>query len=185
MIRELRKRTQVRMEGALNHFRRELAGVRTGRASLSMLEGIKVDYYGVPTPLNQVATLSVPESRLITIQPWETRMIPEIEKAIQTSDLGLTPHNDGKMIRIPVPPLDEERRRDLVRLVRKMAEEARVAIRNVRRDAIEELRRMEREGTLPEDDARKGQEEIQKLTDQFIRQVDETLRRKEAEIMEV
>jgi len=159
--------------------------VRTGRASLALLDGITVDYYGNPTPLQQVASLSVPESRQIVIQPWEQRVISEIEKAIMKSDLGLTPTNDGKVIRINIPPLTEERRKQLVKVVKKRAEEAKIAIRNIRRDSNEELKKLEKEQHLSEDDAKKFHAEIQKLTDASITKVEEVLKHKENEIMEV
>ncbi len=169
----------------MESFRRELASVRTGRASVGLLEGITVEYYGAPTPLKQVAALSVPESRLIVIQPWEPRLIADIERAIMKSDLGLTPTNDGKVIRVPVPPLTEERRKELVRLVRKKAEEARVAVRNIRRDVNETLKRMEKQEHISQDETKRALEEVQKLTDEYIKKIDEILQRKEKEIMEV
>jgi ribosome recycling factor len=185
MEKELRKRTTERMEGAIDALKKEFGSVRTGRASLALLDGITVDYYGTPTPLHQIAGLSVPESRQIAIQPWEQRVIPEIEKAIMKSDLGLTPSNDGKAIRINIPPLTEERRKQLVKVVRKRAEEAKIAIRNIRRDSNEELKKLEKEQHLSEDDAKKIHMDIQKLTDSYITKVDEVLKHKENEIMEV
>jgi len=173
------------MEGAIDALKKDFGSVRTGRASLSLLDGIMVDYYGTLTPLQQLASLSVPESRQIAIQPWEQRIIPEIEKAIMKSDLGLTPSNDGKFIRINIPPLTEERRKQLVKVVRKRAEEAKVAIRNIRRDTNEELKKLEKEKHLSEDDAKKSHDEIQKLTDSYITKVEEVLKHKENEIMEV
>lgn len=185
MEKELRKKTTERMEGAIEAFKKDLSSIRTGRASLALLEGITVDYYGTVTPIQQVASLSIPEPRQILIQPWEQRLIPEIEKAIMKSDLGLTPTNDGRTIRINIPPLTEERRKQLVKVVRKRAEEARIAVRNIRRDANEELKKLEREKHLSEDDIKKSQEEIQKLTDSYIAKVDDILAHKEREIMEV
>jgi ribosome recycling factor len=185
MEKELKKRITDRMEGAIEVFKKDLATIRTGRASLGLLEGITVDYYGTPTPIQQVASLSIPEPRQILIQPWEQRLIPEIEKAIMKSDLGLTPTNDGKTIRINIPTLTEERRKQLVKVVRKRAEEARIAIRNIRRDANEELKRLEKDKHLSEDIVKKSQEEIQKLTDSYIAKVDDILGHKEKEIMEV
>lgn len=185
MEKELRKRATERMEGAIEVFKKDLASIRTGRASLSLLEGITVDYYGTPTPIQQVASLSIPEPRQILIQPWEQRLIPEIEKAIMKSDLGLTPTNDGKVIRINIPPLTEERRKQLVKVVRKRAEEARIAIRNIRRDTNEELKKLEKDKHLSEDIVKRSQEEIQKLTDSFIGKIDDILAHKEKEIMEV
>jgi len=182
---EVKRRLTTKMDGSLEALKKDLAGIRTGRASLAILNGITVNYYGNPTPINQVATMNVPESRLITIQPWEQRLIPEIEKAILKSDLGLTPNNDGKTIRIPIPSLTEERRKHLVKVVHKKAEEARVAIRNIRRDGNEELKKLEKEKHLSEDDTRKSLDEIQKITDSYIKRVDEILSHKEAEIMEI
>jgi ribosome recycling factor len=180
-----KQKATERMEAALEHFKHELAGLRTGRASLALLDNVKVDYYGTPTPLKQVASLSVPESRLITIQPWEPPLIREIEKAILASGLGLTPSNDGKIIRVPIPPLSEERRRELIKVAKKQGEEAKVAIRNVRRDSNEELKHRHKEGHMSEDDLRKAETEIQKLTDQYVQKVDQILKKKEEEILEV
>lgn len=181
----MKRKTIERMDGAVEALRREFGSIRTGRASLALLDGIMVDYYGTPTPLGQLASLSVPEPRQIAIQPWEQRIIPEIEKAILKSDLGLTPTNDGRIIRINIPPLTEERRKQLVKVVRKRAEEARVAIRNIRRDSNEELKRLEKERHISEDEVKRSQDEIQKLTDSYITKVDEILDHKEKEIMEV
>ncbi len=185
MDKELKKRATERMEGAIDVYKKDLGSIRTGRASLALLEGITVDYYGTLTPIQQVASLSIPEPRQIMIQPWEQRLIPEIEKAIMKSDLGLTPTNDGKVIRINIPPLTEERRKQLVKVVRKRAEEARIAIRNIRRDINEELKRLEKDKHLSEDIVKKSQEEVQKITDSYIAKVDEILAHKEKEIMEV
>ncbi len=185
MEKALKAKTAERMEGAIEALKKEFGSIRTGRASLALLDGIMVDYYGTITPLQQLASLSVPESRQIAIQPWEQRIIPEIEKAIMKSDLGLTPMNDGKLIRIGIPPLTEERRKQLVKIVRKRAEEAKIAIRNIRRDSNEEMKKLEKEKHLSEDDAKKSHDEIQKLTDSSIAKVDEVLTHKENEIMEV
>lgn len=185
MEQELRKRTNERMHGAIEALKKEFGSVRTGRATLSLLDGITLDYYGTPTPLQQLASLSIPESRQIAIQPWETKIVPEIEKAILKSDLGLTPMNDGKMIRINIPVLTEERRKQLVKVVRKRAEEAKVAVRNIRRDSNDELKKFEKEKHLSEDAVKKEQEEVQKITDAFIKKIDEVLEHKEKEIMEV
>lgn len=174
-----------RMEAAVEHLKRDLGGLRTGRASLALLDGIKVDYYGTPTPLKQVATLGIPESRLITVQPWEPPLIKEIEKALLASDLGLTPSNDGKIIRVPLPPLSEERRKELIKVCKKHGEETKVHIRAVRRDGNEELKRLQKESKITEDDLRKAEAEIQKLTDQYVHQVDQILKKKEDEILEV
>jgi len=179
------KDTSARMERSIEAFRKELGKVRTGRASFSLLDGVKVDYYGTPTPLQQVGTLSVPESRLITVTPWDTKMIVPIEKAIQGSGLGLNPSSDGKMVRIPIPPLTEERRRELAKVVRKMGEDARVAVRNVRREAIEKLKDREKKKEISEDVVKRGQERVQKETDAHVKKIDEILKSKEQEILEV
>ena len=173
------------MEQTINVFRKDLGAVRTGRASLALFDGMMVDYYGTPTPISQVASLSIPESRLIVIQPWEPKLIPEIEKAIQGSALGLTPANDGKIVRIPIPSLTEERRREIVKLVKKMAEDSKVAVRNIRRDSNEEIRKSGKDAAISEDEIKKSQDDIQKLTDQYIHKIDEILKKKEQEIMEV
>jgi len=179
------KETSARMERNIEAFRKELGKVRTGRASFSLLDGVKVDYYGTPTPLQQVGTLSVPESRLITVTPWDTKMIGPIEKAIQGSGLGLNPSSDGKSVRIPIPPLTEERRKELAKVVRKMGEDARVAVRNVRREAIEKLKDREKKKEISEDVVKRGQERIQKETDAHVKKIDEILKSKEQEILEV
>lgn len=174
-----------RMHASLETVRRELATMRTGRASLSMLDGIRVDYYGTPTPLNQVGSLATPDPTLITVQPWEPGLLPVIEKALRASDLDLNPQNDGKIIRIPIPPLNEERRKTLVKHAHRHAEEARVAVRNVRRDANDHLKRLLRDHQISEDDEKLAIAEVQKLTDQHVEQVNEILKKKETEIMEV
>ena len=166
-------------------LKKDFSSVRTGRASLALMDGIGVDYYGTLTPIQQLASLSIPESRQIAIQPWEHKIIPEIEKAILKSELGLTPMNDGKVIRINIPVLTEERRKQLVKLVKKRAEESKIAVRNIRRDTKEELKNLEKEKHLSEDDVKKSHDEIQKITDLFIKKVDEILEHKEKEIMEV
>jgi ribosome recycling factor len=170
------------MEKSLEALGKSFGRVRTGRASITLLEGIKVDYYGSSTPLNQVATLSVPESRLIVISPWDSSVIPLIEKAIQKSDLGLTPGNDGKVIRLSIPALTEERRRELVKQVKKMAEESKVKIRNIRRDANEQLKDLKKDSTISEDELFTHQDEVQKITDQYIERVDALFGEKEKEI---
>jgi ribosome recycling factor len=185
MEQELKRKTTERMTGAIEALKKEFASIRTGRASLALLDGIILNYYEVPTPLQQLASLSIPESRLIMIQPWDQKIIPDIEKAIMKSDLGITPVNDGKIIRIQIPPLTEERRKQLAKVVKKKAEEAKIAIRNVRRDTNEELKRLEKEQHLSEDDVKKFHDEIQKITDSYIVKVDEVLGHKEKEIMEV
>lgn len=184
MIAETKKKVTERMEGASAHLRKELAAIRTGRASLVILDNIKVDYYGTPTPLRQVAALSVPENRLISIQPWEPNLIPDIEKALLASDLGLTPSNDGKIIRINIPPLTEERRKDLVKHCKKLGEDSKVTVRSLRRDGNEELKHLQKDSSLSEDALRKAQDEIQKLTDQYIKKIDEMIQQKENDILE-
>ncbi len=174
-----------RMDKSVKAFQAEIARVRTGRASVALLDGVKVDYYGSTMPLNQMATITVAEARLIVIQPWDPSAIGAIEKAIQRSDLGLTPVNDGKVIRISIPPLTEERRKELVKMVRKMAEEARVAIRNIRRDILDDLKKMKKEGELAEDDFYRAQDQLQKITDEHIEKIDKILETKEKEIMTV
>ena len=173
------------MQTSIEALKKKFAAVRTGRASLALLDGLTVDYYGTPTPLQQVASLSLPDSRQISIQPWEQKIIPEIEKAIMKSDLGLTPMNDGKLIRINIPALTEERRKQLVKVVRKEAEDAKVAVRNIRRDVNEELKKLEKEKHVSEDEIKKEHDEVQKSTDSFVKKVDELLEHKEKEIMEV
>ncbi len=173
------------MERAIVALERSFNKVRTGRASLSLLDGIKVDFYGAPTPLNQVASLSVPESRLLVISPWDSTVLGQIEKAIQKSDLGLVPNNDGKLIRISIPPLTEERRRELVKVVRKMAEECKIKQRNLRRDANEQLKTLKKDNTLSEDAFHDAQAEVQKITDRFIEKTDALLAAKERDIMEI
>jgi ribosome recycling factor len=174
-----------RMDVAQETVRRELATMRTGRATVALLDGIRVDYYGNPTPLNQVANLSAPDPTLITIQPWEVSLVGVIEKAIRASDLDLNPQNDGKLIRVPVPPLTEERRKTLVKHAHKLAEDGRVAIRNVRRDANERLKKLLKEHALGEDDEKHAISEVQKLTDQHIEKINEALKKKEAEVLAV
>lgn len=182
---DAKKRMMEKMDVSIEHLKGELSGIRTGRASLILFDSIQVNYYGTKTPLKQIATLSIPESRTVTIQPWDISQMQEIEKAILASGLGLTPSNDGKMIRIGIPPLTEERRKDLVKLVKRIGEECKVAIRNLRRETNDELKAQQKEGTLSEDALRKSQDEVQKLTDQTIGKVEEILKKKEAEILEV
>lgn len=184
MLDEIYGDTKVNMQKAVDALKKELARVRTGRASLTLLDGIRADYYGTLTPLNQMASLAVPESRLITIQPWDTTAIKEIEKAILKSDLGLTPASDGKLIRIAIPPLTEERRKELVKVVHKACEDHKIGVRNVRRESNEMIRELKKEGDVAEDDAFKAQDEIQKITDSFIEQIDAVYKEKEQEILE-
>jgi ribosome recycling factor len=184
MIEETIQEARDRMGKTITALENELKRIRTGRASASILDGIKIDYYGTSTPLNQTATVAIPESRLITIQPWDVTIIKDIEKAILKSDIGLTPSNDGKLIRIAVPPLSEERRKDLVKLVHKSCEEHKVAIRNIRRDSNELLKGFKKDGDVSEDDAFKAQDRIQKVTDEYIAKVDQVYKAKEKEILE-
>ncbi|MBI5598130.1 MAG: ribosome recycling factor [Deltaproteobacteria bacterium] len=174
-----------KMDKAIEVFRHELVRLRTGRASVALLDGVKMDYYGTLTAISQVSTLSVPESRLIVIQPWDTSQITAIEKAIQTSGLGLTPTNDGKVVRIQVPQLTEERRKELVKLAKKYAEECRVAVRNCRRDANEAVKKLEKDKAISQDELKKAQAHIQEITDLEIKNTDALLSKKEGEIMEV
>jgi ribosome recycling factor len=173
------------MGEGIRSFERSLNKVRTGRASLSLLDGIKVDYYGTPTPINQVATLSTPESRLILISPWDKNAIGDIEKAIQKSDLGLMPSNDGNVIRIAIPPLTEESRRELVKVVKKMGEESRIRLRNARRDANNQFKTLKKDSEISEDDLYTYQDEVQKVTDEYIKKIDAIFAAKEKEIMEI
>ena len=180
---EVLKEGKRKMDKVLEAMARDLSRIRTGRASVALLEGIKVDCYGTIMPLPQVASLAAPESRLLTVQPWDPTVLGDIEKAILKSDLGLNPVNDGKVIRLPIPALTTERRKDLVKMVKKMGEEAKVALRNLRRDANEDLKEMKKEKLLSEDEAHRGQEEVQKLTDDYIKRVDVQAGEKEKEIM--
>lgn len=173
------------MEKAIESLKKDFTKVRTGRASTALLDEIRVDYYGTPTPLNQVGTLVVPEPRLITIQPWEKKLIPEIEKAILKSDLGLNPTSDGSLIRIVIPPLTEERRKEMVKQVKKMGEESKIAIRNIRRDANESLKKLEKNKEISEDELKRAEKEIQDLTDLHVKKVDEAVTVKEKEVMEI
>lgn len=185
MKEDVLKKLKEEMERNIASLNKSFSRVRTGRASVSLLDGIKVDYYGTPTPINQVANVSVPESRLILIVPWDASVVGAIEKAIQKSDLGLTPTTDGKAIRLAIPQLTEERRKEIVKTVKKMAEEGKVKLRNLRRDANEELKTLKKNNNLSEDELFKAQEEVQKVTDQYIEKVDKVLAAKEKEIMEI
>jgi ribosome recycling factor len=185
MVQELKRKTAERMTRTIEVLKKDFSSIRTGRASLALLDGITINYYNTQTPLQQLASLSIPESRQIAIQPWDPKIIPDIEKAILKSDLGLTPMNDGKMIRINIPPLTEERRKQLVKAVKKKAEEAKVSVRNIRRDINEELKKLEKEKHLSDDEVKKVHDEIQKITDSYITKVDEILGHKEKEILEV
>jgi ribosome recycling factor len=184
MIDDIYQETKESMGKTVEALQRELQRIRTGRASLSILDGIRVDYYGTPTPLNQMATLAVPESRQITIQPWDASVITDIEKAILKSDLGLTPSNDGKILRISIPPLTEERRKELVKVIHKMCEDHKVTVRNIRRDSNDLLKSLKKDGDISEDEAFRSQEEVQKITDEHIKLIDECYSEKEKEILE-
>jgi len=175
----------TRMDKSVEAARGELNTVRTGRASAALLDRVNVDYYGQPTPLRQLATINVPEPRMLTIQPFDPNSVKSIERALQESDLGLTPSNDGKLIRLPIPQLTEERRKELVKVVRHIAEEGRVAVRNIRRDAIHHLKELSNKGEVGEDEERRAEEQVQKLTDGHTKSIDELLQHKEQEIMEV
>ena len=185
MIKETLKEAEIHMRGAIQTLEQDLSGIRTGRASPALVERIHVDYYDVPTPLIQLASISVPESRSLLIRPYDATTLRAIERAILASDLGLTPNNDGKVIRLNLPPLTEERRRDLVKVVHARLEEARVAIRNIRRDMIKDLKEFEHEKLISEDDLDEAEEELQKLTDRMIEVIDGVGERKQVEIMEV
>jgi ribosome recycling factor len=185
MTKDVIKNMKVHMDKTVEALRHEYQKVRTGRASLGLLEDIKVDFYGTPSPLSQVATLAVPEPRTITMQPWETKMIPIIEKAIMNANLGLTPANDGKVIRLNLPALTEERRKDIVKQLKKMAEDAKVAVRNIRRDANDELKKLEKEKKISEDDLKRSEKEVQDVTNSYVARIDEVLAHKEKEVMEV
>lgn len=185
MTEDVIKDAKARMEKAVEATRREFSTVRTGRANPALLEQVKVDYYGVSTPVNQLATVTVPEPRLLVVAPWDKKMVKDVERAILKSELGLTPSSDGSVIRLPIPPLTEERRRDLVKVVRRQAEEGRVAVRNVRREAKEMIEEFEEAGEISEDGAQRALEDLQKITDEFVAAVDKALEAKEKEIMEL
>ena len=181
-IRKFLEEGQRKMDKALGLTRKEFQDIRTGRASMGLVEHLQVDYYNTPTPLKGLATISIPDPRTIQIQPWDVSILGEIEKAVLKSDLGLTPMNDGKVVRIPVPPLTEERRLELAKVIRRVAEEGRVAIRNVRHEAIESIKALEKKKVISEDESHHGQKEVQKLTDRFTAEVDQAVAKKEAEI---
>lgn len=185
MIAQVMKETEDKMKKVIEATKRDFATIRTGRARPSLLDNIRVDYYGTPTPLNQMAQISAPEPRLLTIKPWDKSVLPIIEKAILSSDLGLNPNNDGEIIRLAIPQLTEERRKEYVKIVKKKAEDERVAVRNVRRDANDELKMYKEEGEVSEDDMYRALDEVQELTDKYIKQIDLLVDEKEAEIMEV
>jgi ribosome recycling factor len=185
MEKKIKDEVTHKMEQTVEHFRKDLSAIRTGRASLAIIEPLMVDCYGSRMPIAQVATLNVPDAQTITIQPWDMGLIGAIEKAVLKSDLGLTPNNDGKLLRLGIPPLTEERRKQLAKNVKKRAEEAKVAIRNIRRDGNESLKRLEKDAHISEDETKRAQDEVQKITDSYIKKIDEILSRKEEEIMEV
>ena len=184
MIESIYQETRESMDKSIDSLKNEFKRVRTGRASPSLLDGIRVEYYGTMTPLNQMASLSAPESRLITIQPWDVSVIKDIEKAILKSDLGLTTSNDGKLVRISIPPLTEEGRKQLVKVIYKKSEEHRVAVRNIRRDSNELLKGLKKDGEISEDDAFRSQDQVQKITDKYIKLIDDVCKEKEKEILE-
>ncbi|HEY2012553.1 MAG TPA: ribosome recycling factor [Bryobacteraceae bacterium] len=184
-IKEVEANAKTRMEKAISDLQHDMAAIRTGRASLGILDHIRVDYYGTPTPLNQVANLHVPEPALITIQPWDVSQIGPIEKAIRTSDLGLNPANDGKLIRLPIPPLTEERRKQLVKKLHEVAEHHRVSVRNIRRDCNENVKKLLKDKKVTEDDDKRAHDEIQKLTDSYMGKIDQAAKIKEKDIMEI
>jgi ribosome recycling factor len=184
-VKEIEASTKQRMEKALSDLQHAMATVRTGRASVNLFDNVRVDYYGTPTPINQVANLHVPEPGMITVQPWDASQIGPIEKAIRVADLGVNPSNDGKIIRIPIPPLNEERRKDLAKKLHVLAEDHRVAIRNIRRDANEHIKRLAKDKKIAEDEDRRGHEETQKLTDAYMLKLDQAAKAKEKEIMEI
>ncbi|MGI6188170.1 MAG: ribosome recycling factor [Caldicoprobacteraceae bacterium] len=184
-MNELHEQIESRMDKSVQTLKRELARLRAGRANPQILDRIMVDYYGVPTPLNQLGNITVPEARLLVISPWDSKIIPAVEREIMKSDLGITPTNDGKVIRLVFPELTEERRKELVKTVKKMGEETKIAIRNIRREANDQLRKMQKNSEITEDDLRTEENNVQKLTDDFIKKVDEVIKDKENEIMEV
>ncbi|MFM7156801.1 MAG: ribosome recycling factor [Bacteroidota bacterium] len=183
-VNDIVKEAGNAMAKAVEHAGQHISKVRTGRASVTLLDNVKVDYYGTPTPLAQVGNLSVPDARTILIQPWDKGSLPAIEKAILTSDLGLNPANDGSVIRVPIPPLTEERRKEFVKLCKKFAEDGKVAVRNIRRDHMEELKVAEKKEHFSEDDRKRGEDEIQKLTDRYVKDIDAVMVKKEKEILE-
>ena len=184
-IREIENNAKTRMDKAVGDLQQAMSQVRTGRASISLLDAVKADYYGTPTPLNQLATLHVPEPAMITAQPWDVSQINAIEKAIRAADLGLNPSNDGKIIRIPIPPLNEERRRELGKKIQHVAEEHRVALRNIRRDANDQIKKLLKDKAISEDEERKSLDDVQKLTDGHIQKLDQLAKAKEAELMQI
>ncbi|MFK5926465.1 MAG: ribosome recycling factor [Desulfuromusa sp.] len=185
MVNEVLREARAAMDKAVKSLRKDMGKVRTGRASISLLDDVKIDYYGVPTPLSQVATLSAPEARLMTVQPWEKNLISDIEKAIFKADLGLTPSSDGVLIRLPVPALTEERRREMVKIIKRMSEDTKISVRNARRDANENLKMLEKEKEITEDDLKRSEKDVQKITDEFSSTIDSIIQNKEQEVMEI
>lgn len=185
MINEITKQAEEKMKKSVEVTKGELASLRAGRATPALLDKILVDYYGTPTPVNQLANITVPEARLLVIQPWDKTAIPQVEKAIMKSDLGINPTSDGTVIRLAIPQLTEERRTELVKVIKKKAEEGRVAVRNVRREANDEIKMAQKEGTIAEDESKRGQDAVQKITDKYIKDIDDLLAAKEKEIMQV
>ncbi|MEO8213153.1 MAG: ribosome recycling factor [Myxococcales bacterium] len=185
MLNDVIKELQANLDKGIEAFKRDLSKVRTGRANLAILDGVRVDYYGTPTPLNQIASMNVADPRLITIKPWERSLIPEIEKAIRSGQLGLNPNSDGELVRLPMPALTQERRQELVKVVKKMAEEGKVALRAARRDANEMLKGLLKDGGITEDDERNGLKKVQETTDKAVTNVEQILAKKESEILEV
>ena len=185
MLEDILKIQEESMEKTLSNLQHELTGIRTGKANPALLDSIKVNYYGQSTPLNQVANIAVPDARLITIQPWDKTLVPEVEKAIQGSELGLNPQSDGTLIRLPIPPLTEERRKDLVKLVKRIGEDCKVALRNIRRSTNDGIKKLEKDHQISEDEMHTRQDEVQKLTDKSVSEVDNIVQLKEKEIMEI
>ncbi len=185
MTKDIVIKARSAMDKAIETMKKDFTKVRTGRASVSLLDDVRVDYYGTPTPLNQLGTLAIPEPRLITIQPWEKKLLPEIEKAIFKADLGLTPSSDGQLIRMAIPPLTEDRRKEMVKMLKRMAEDTKVAVRNIRRDANDAVKKLAKDKEISEDDAKRVEKEIQDLTDKFVARADEVVAVKEKEVMEI
>ena len=185
MTKDIVTKARSAMDKAIESLKKDFTKVRTGRASVSLLDDVRVDYYGTPTPLSQLGTLAIPEPRLITIQPWEKKLLPEIEKAIFKADLGLTPSSDGQLIRMAIPPLTEDRRKEMVKMLKRMVEDTKVAVRNVRRDANDAVKKLAKDKEISEDDAKRVEKEIQDLTDKFVAKADEVVAVKEKEVMEI
>lgn len=185
MVKEVLSEVRAAMDKAVKSLKKDMTKVRTGRASVSLLDDVRIDYYGVSTPLSQVATLAVPEARLMTVQPWEKNLIPAIEKALHKADLGMTPSSDGVLIRLPIPALTEERRREMVKIIKRMAEDTKISVRNSRRDANENLKMLEKEKEITEDELKRGEKEVQQITDEFISAIETVVQNKEQEVMEV